>query len=606
MPNISINITNMLTFSAKTGWQRPRILTDVVFGYNEALGCRAMAYRFVCPQFFGNAKKVLVSVPVRIPANELVTQNFNISVTDTLPTMTSAYNTRVLGEDAGRVGTISAVITGAGVVQELFEVPVTSLKPGSDYFIILSANEESAAVSYTNTADCSMYYHPRPSTISIPPKARNYLGDEIIISINRYSADVSHRITYNFVNSNGVILDNYSEPDSVAWTPPMSLAYEVPKAMSGMCELVCETTVDDEVIGTNVISFRLYFPPVKFVPNVSSITVAPVSDNSVVSGWKTYVQGYSKVRVVVAASALYGATVANCEVRVGSQESVAGFSVTSDVLYDRGAIPIYATVTDSRGQQSTASTQVYVYPYAKPSLSGIICHRADGTGAYNADGTHYFVQATARYSSVAGKNSYAIEAQYKTVDGEYGEAVLLASGSGSILGEDLSPYRTYVVKIVIRDALNAIPYTIPIPEERNTFKIKDGGRGVGIGAIPTEDDLLDVGFDARFQKTIRVDNDGNPVLFFMVNGQPVGAIGSKSTKDQFGEMFIRIYNADGSYQEHTWLSDGSTSITGGIGLPMPPTASVGQFITVAAIDELGAVTATEAVTLEHAEEVAFG
>lgn len=551
MPKISVNITNMLTFSAETGWQRPRLLTDVVFGCNETLGCRAMAYRFVCPQFSGNAKKVLVAVHVRFPANELVTQNFNISVTDTMPTMTSAYNTKVLGEDAGRVGTISAVITGAGAVQELFEVPVTSLKPGSDYFIILSANEESTTVSYTNTADCSMYYHPRPSTISIPPKARNYLGDEIIISINRYSADVSHRITYNFVNSNGVILDNYAEPDSVAWTPPMILAYEIPTATSGMCELVCETIMDDEVIGSSAITFRLYFPSVKFAPTISSITAAPVSDNSVVSGWNTYVQGYSKVKVTVSASAIYGAGIVDCVVTIGSTKPISGFSVTSDIVYERGAIPINVIVTDSRGQQSASATQVYFYPYSRPALNNIICHRSNNTGSYHKDGAHYFAQATSRYSSVAGRNSCVIEARIRQAGDEYGEAELLTSGVGAVCGSELSPYNTYVVQIIARDALNATPYTITIPEERNIFKIKNGGRGIGIGVVPTKDDLLDVGLDARFQAGVRISGE-YPTLTFTVGDTIVGEIGSYSDGPTVGNMFIRVYDSVGGYKEYTW------------------------------------------------------
>lgn len=40
-------------------------------------------------------------------------------------------------------------------------------------------------------------------------------------------------------------------------------------------------------------------------------------------------------------------------------------------------------------------------------------------------------------------------------------------------------------------------------------------------------------------------------------------------------------------------------------LPMPPTAAAGQFIAVTSVDENGVVTATEAVTLADAEEVAF-
>ncbi|MBQ8238120.1 MAG: hypothetical protein IJZ39_08250 [Oscillospiraceae bacterium] len=40
-------------------------------------------------------------------------------------------------------------------------------------------------------------------------------------------------------------------------------------------------------------------------------------------------------------------------------------------------------------------------------------------------------------------------------------------------------------------------------------------------------------------------------------------------------------------------------------LPMPQAADAGQFIKVSAVDENGTVTATEAVTVQHAEEVSF-
>ena len=51
------------------------------------------------------------------------------------------------------------------------------------------------------------------------------------------------------------------------------------------------------------------------------------------------------------------------------------------------------------------------------------------------------------------------------------------------------------------------------------------------------------------------------------------------------------------------VSGGSGGGSGG--LPLPDTAAVGQFIMVSGVDDSGKVTATEAVTLTDAEEVAF-
>ena len=52
-------------------------------------------------------------------------------------------------------------------------------------------------------------------------------------------------------------------------------------------------------------------------------------------------------------------------------------------------------------------------------------------------------------------------------------------------------------------------------------------------------------------------------------------------------------------------SGGSPGTAESGGVPMPESAEAGQFLVVSAVDENGKVTATEAITLEDAEEVAF-
>ena len=51
------------------------------------------------------------------------------------------------------------------------------------------------------------------------------------------------------------------------------------------------------------------------------------------------------------------------------------------------------------------------------------------------------------------------------------------------------------------------------------------------------------------------------------------------------------------------MPDGSRLGDATGGLPMPPTAEVGQYIRVSAVDDNGKVTATEAVTVEELEEL---
>lgn len=554
MPIISMNTTGVLSYSEDAGWKNPGSTSDTAFGYSESDGCRAISYQFTCPTYQGSGKTVKIAVPIYFPSGGLIVQNFNISVTRISPAYTNAYNSRSLGEDPGRIGTVSERINRPDLQKEIyeFEVPVTELVPGANYFVVISASEGLSIVTTVGMARLSVFYHPMPSTVTVPRNKKLYLGDEILISINRYSTDVNHKITYMFGDETGTILDDDAGLNGVVWTPPMSLGNQIPNTMVDECTLACETILNGELVGTTTIKFMLYVPSTGFKPSVDDVTLTPVSDNSVVSGWNAYVKGFSKVRVSVSASALYGAGLSSCKVKIGDDEALNDFSVTSDILNTSGVVPIHVTVTDTRGQQDTYTTQIYVYPYSRPALTNIICHRSDDIGSYSMDGESYFAQAGAKFSSVGGRNTFVIETRFKTVGGEYSEAETLGSNIGAVCGAGaLSPYRTYVVQIAIRDALNTTPYTVPIPEERNTFKIKDGGRGIGIGVIPTEDDLLDVGFDARFQSEVKIDKEW-PKITFSVFGMVVGEIGSYSDGHTDGDMYLRVYNASGAYKEYTW------------------------------------------------------
>ena len=165
---------------------------------------------------------------------------------------------------------------------------------------------------------------------------------------------------------------------------------------------------------------------------------------------------------------------------------------------------------------------------------------------------NYSNRVKRRVLSVGGRNTFTVESRCKVSGGEYGDPQAASTGRPVVSGGDLSPYQIYIVQLMIRDALNETPYFITIPNEREIFKIKDGGRSVGIGTIPVEDDLMDVGIDARFQGAVEIGTDGTPAILFTVGGQPVGTIGSKTIKGQFGEMFIRVYSESGDYKEYTW------------------------------------------------------
>lgn len=132
------------------------------------------------------------------------------------------------------------------------------------------------------------------------------------------------------------------------------------------------------------------------------------------------------------------------------------------------------------------------------------------------------------------------------------------------------------------------------------------------GSLAEDDNtLLAVRNDDIFLPEVTDENNGG--VLTVENGKwTVGSIEIPEVPDinypvtsvngQTGDVVIDIPSVEGLATE-TYVNEAISNIPDS--LPMPATATVGQFIMVSSIDENGVVTATEAVTLLDAEEVSF-
>lgn len=66
------------------------------------------------------------------------------------------------------------------------------------------------------------------------------MGSATTISISRASSSFTHTLTYSFGNTSGTIVTK-TTATSVSWTPPLSLASQIPKAVTGTCTITCST-----------------------------------------------------------------------------------------------------------------------------------------------------------------------------------------------------------------------------------------------------------------------------------------------------------------------------------------------------------------------------
>ena len=374
------------------------------------------------------------------------------------------------------------------------------------------------------------------------------MGETVRISLPRASSAFTHTLSYVFGAASGAIAENAGT--EVLWTVPESLAAQIPDSPGGTGTLTCKTYNGGTLIGTKTISFTATVPQ-SMKPALTNGWAEVTYDNSgtKASGIAAWVQGYSK------AKALFDSTKIACK----QGASIAKYAMTylgktteespyrTDTISATSAT-VRCTVTDSRGLTAWEDVTVTLESYAPPMLVGAALYRADGEGAAADSGTHIAGLATAKFSSIGGRNTATIKGYWKSVGGSYGEGVTLPSGAVGLVtgGAEISADRSYTAKIVVTDSLgNSAEFEENIPTEQVAFHLKEGGRGAAFGKAAEQDELLDVAWDARFHEDVQVDGAlqvGGKTLLDMV--YPVGSIylsvSGTDPQTMFGGTWARL------------------------------------------------------------------
>lgn len=97
---------------------------------------------------------------------------------------------------------------------------------------------------------------PRTSSISMPATT---MGSANNTTITRASSSFTHTLTYSFGSASGTIATKTTST-SVSWTPPTSLATQIPNSTSGTCTLTCYTYNGSTLVGTSTTTVTLTVP----------------------------------------------------------------------------------------------------------------------------------------------------------------------------------------------------------------------------------------------------------------------------------------------------------------------------------------------------------
>ncbi len=346
------------------------------------------------------------------------------------------------------------------------------------------------AVSATASGTHTLTTIPRASTIS----ATNVnMGSASTITITRASSSFTHTLTYSFGNATGTIATKTTST-SVSWTPTLTLANQIPNAVSGKCTITCKTYSGTTEVGSKTCTMTLTVPS-SVKPTITSLTAARV-DGTVPTSWEIYVQSKSKATLTInGAAGAYGSTISSYSITGGGYSSTAS-SFTTGFLNTSGTITFTASVTDSRGRVSAnATVTISVVAYSAPSFSKYISQRCNSAGTASDSGTYVKSTVNFSYASCSSKNTITTATYYrKTTETSWTNASkTFTSGTAFTFGGgNISAESSYEVKFKLTDAFTSIEVTDTLSTASVVMDFKSGGLGVAVGKVAETDQCFEV------------------------------------------------------------------------------------------------------------------
>lgn len=331
---------------------------------------------------------------------------------------------------------------------------------------------------------------PRASTVSATAVT---MGNASTITITRASSSFTHTLTYSFGSATGTIATKTTST-SVSWTPAVSLANQIPSAVSGTCTITCTTYNGSTSIGSKTCTLKLTVPS-SVKPTITSLTAARV-DGTVPSTWGIYVQSKSKATLTInGAAGSYGSTISSYSITGGGYSGTAA-TLTTGFLNTSGTIIFTAKVTDSRGRVSDEATvSITVVAYSTPSFSSYLSQRCDSAGTLNDEGTYVKGTVAYSYSSCSSKNTVTRATYYKkSTDTAWTNAsASFSSGTAFTFGGgNISSEYSYDIKYTITDAFTTITVFDVVSTAAVVMDFKVGGKGVAVGKVSEADDTFEV------------------------------------------------------------------------------------------------------------------
>ena len=393
--------------------------------------------------------------------------------------------------------------------------------------------------SASGSSTMKLSFIARASSISCPSLT---LGTAATIKITRASSAFTEIIKYSFGSAAEEVTPG-TDGTSVSWTPPLSLASQIPKATSGTMTLTCDTYYSGKCIGSKSIQVKVSIPA-SVKPTLSSLG-ATVVNPSEISSWGIYVQSKSKAKLTInGAAGVYGSTITGYTIKGGGFQGNA-VSFETGVLNSSDDIIFTATVTDSRGRTSDSKTvKISVVPYSVPAISKYSSLRCVAAGTESDEGTCVLGNVTFSYSTCSGKNTIITSVAYRKqgVTSWTDAKKTFESAKAFVFGDALiSAESTYEIQYSIKDAFGTVSVVDLISTAAVLMDFKAGGTGIAVGKVSEKDSAFEV----------------NPKWNIYFHGQEIEELIKSMMSSQFKLVANHIYPVGSIYISISATNPGS-------------------------------------------------
>ena len=313
---------------------------------------------------------------------------------------------------------------------------------------------------------------------------------------------------YSLGSASGTIASNVGA--SVSWTPPLSLASQIPSATSGICTITCQSYNGGTLTGTRTCTVTLNVPST-VVPSISSVTVED-TNSTVVSRIAAFVKGLSTLSVAITAAGVYGSTISSYRTSLDGVNYTAASFTASKRLSAAGDMTMTVTVTDSRGRTATYTTTFNVLDYSPPSITAFSAERCNSDGsAAQLDGTKARYSFAGKVTSLNNKNGLSCVVYYKlktatawTTAEQMAITSYTLSATNKLLSQTFDALYSYDLKVRLTDYFYYVEQAVSIGTKGVILDFMADGTGIGIGKVAETSGYIDCGWPLKLSTALAV------------------------------------------------------------------------------------------------------